>query len=215
MVRTTNPILKNTVRSSISGGLISFSTSLSSRAWTFLLAQATCISLTMTRSASSEFGLSLVGFSLTIPMTQMTTVFAQSTKISLPCRPSSTTSTQSRIQSLHQKSTSASGMSTILSTLKPKFRCCWKTVKKEKRGGKDGKRKRNWGCVEFMIATIQQILALSVNSVTVSIAMTTEMARRAGAKCNHSNRRKTAYSPINRGQILDPSVMSHGCRGPR
>jgi hypothetical protein len=157
----------------------------------------------------------LVGFSLTIPMTQKITAFAQSTKISLPFRPSSTISTRNRIQSLRRKSTSVSGTSTGLSTLNPKFPCCWNTVKKEKRGRKDGKRKRNWGCVVFMIATMKQILAWSVNSVTVSTAITTEMARRAGAKCNHSNRRRTAYSPINRGQILDPSVMSHGCRGPR
>ena len=58
-------------------------------------------------------------------------------------------------------------------------------------------------------------LSIECKFCLVSIAMTTEMARRAGAKCNHSNRRRTAYSPINRGQILDPSVMSHGCRGPR
>jgi len=182
MVRTTTPILKNTARSSTSGGLISYGTLLTSRAWIYLPAQATCISSTMTRCASSEFGLSLVGSSLTIPMTQMTTAFAQSTKISIPCKHSSTTSNQSRIQSLHQKYTSVNGTSMILFTLKPKFACCWKVVRKEKRSKRDGKKKGNLGCVLFMSATMQQIFALCVNSVTVSTATTTEMARCVGAE---------------------------------
>ena len=65
--------------------------------------------------------------------------------------------------------------------LNPKFRCCWKAVKKEKKSGKGGKRRRNWGCVVFSPATSPPISPLSVNSVVVSIATTTEMARRAGA----------------------------------